>query len=135
MKYIKEIPEFDILDMDRTFAVIYLDGKVYESDIDHQACLLEIFPHIAEQYGWNMELEEDRAKAIHYTDKAFRDGELFGFDVLESDNEKFLVSHYPQSLENENCYLSMNKYANMYNMSLATYTNPEKLGNICMLVE
>ena len=135
IKFKKEIPEFDILDMDRTFAVIYLDGKVYESDCDHQVCLLEMFPNIAKQNGWNINSEKDREKMIHFTDEAFREGRLSGFDVFESLEEKYLISHYPQSLEKEDCYMQMSRYAQDNNLELATFTNPDKLGNICMLVE
>ena len=89
---------WELLDADRTCAIILYDGKIYEDDNNHQSCFQTIFKNMK----FNLDDEKEMAEAIKITDKAFHDGELHGFDIFEHKDGKYLVSHYPQTLEAQN---------------------------------
>lgn len=125
---------WNILDMDRTSAVIISESNVYESEIDHQDCLLLFMKEFIEEQGWNLNNEKDHAKAIEYTDAMFREGNLHGFDVFSNCFESYFISHYPQSLENEQIFKIAQKYAKENNMKLGSFQDRNRLGNEVRLI-
>lgn len=133
MKYGKKIPY--ITDMDRTNAIILFNGKIYASDINHQCCIEDAVANVFSTRGWDMSNWSDMDKAVAYTDSAFRNNEMFGFDVYESIDEGYLVAHYPQNLEVEECFKIMNEFARKNNWILATFTKRDALStNECRVV-
>ena len=122
---------WDLLDADRTCAIIVYDGKIYEDENNHQSCFQTIFSDMS----LDLNDEKEMAIAIQMTDDAFREERLHGFDVYEHETGKFLVSHYPQTLENETIFHLMRDYAIKNELRMATYTDRNKLGNECCLIE
>lgn len=126
---------WDILDMDRTSAIIICNGNLYESEIDHQDCLMQFMADYVREQGWNLDDEKDHGNAIRYTDNAFRNGELHGFDVFSNSFESYLISHYPQTLENEDVYTIALNFAKENNMLLGSFQDRSRLGNSVKLVK
>lgn len=124
IEYGKFLP--DVIDMERTEAIILLDGNIYTSSINHQCCLEDAVADVFKSKGWNIEEEKGLGNAIRYTDNAFRNNEMFGFDVWEDGENKYLLSHYEQNLENEECYKKMKQYALEKGMILGTFICRDK---------
>lgn len=121
---------WELLDADRTCAIIIYDGKIYEDGNNHQSCLQKIFGDI----GLNLDDEKDMAEAIRITDTAFREERFHGFDIFEHENGKYIASHYPQALENEKIFNLVYEYAAKKGLQIATFTNKKKLGDECRIV-
>lgn len=121
---------WELLDAERTCAIILHNDKIYEDDNNHQSCFQTIFQNM----NFNFDDEKDMAEAIRITDEAFRNEELHGFDVYEHENGKYLISHYPQSLENKTVFRIMYEYAAKNGLCMATYTDRTRLGDECRIV-
>lgn len=128
--------EIEVYLMDRICVMIVTeDGFIYENDVNHQTCMLEMCATYWSDRGINiddMDKESEMAKAIEITDTMFRENKLFGFDVYSDLENNYLVSHYPQNLEK--CYEQVEKYAKEHDMILATFDERDRLGHNCFEV-
>lgn len=121
---------WELLDAERTCAIILYDDQIYEDDNNHQACFQTIFKNM----NFNLDDEKEMAEAIRMTDEAFRNEELHGFDIWEHKNGKYLIAHYPQALENKTVFRIMYEYATTKGLCMATYTDRTRLGDECHIV-
>ena len=113
----------DWINMNRIMAIMVIDGKWYESDINHQECLLEWQNDWCEKTGNDIDTEEGLEAAIQYTNNLFKNNEAYGFDVFEGSFgvERYIVAHYQNNLLA--CWDEIQEYAKIGDMEIGTFIN------------
>ena len=126
--------DFDANRFSRDVAVVITeDGSIYENDINHQECFLNIRRDFFEKYNIDILETSDEAydyeleQAIEVTNNLFQTNEYYGFDVFNSfaTGESYFVAHYPQNLDK--CLEVAYNYACANDLELATFTSTTNL--------
>ena len=94
------------LSYNREKAILIYNGKIYESEDNHQYALKEALEEnndSVENYVEYDNIEEDNnfiernlIELIEYTDKKSRENEIFTFDNFDN---KYLIAHYKSNLD------------------------------------
>lgn len=92
----------NILGWDRTIAFLIIDGKVYESEVNHQDCFLYYCRDIGHDLKNLLDNEEEYFNMlddlIERTYKMKCSHDAYGFDMFTNDKETILVAHDRETL-------------------------------------
>ncbi len=95
----------ETIDGDRLVAFLIVNGKVYESDIDHQECLQEYFEdtHQESPYDWDCDAENfdnEHEEAMHQTYEMKNNHTAYGFDCFDAAGLDYvLLAHDKKTLD------------------------------------
>ncbi len=94
-----------VIDGDRIEAILIIDGVVYQSDIDHQECLMEYYRTTGHKIPYNWDCDSDswnkeHEEAMHQTFQMKETHEAFGFDLFDACGlDWVLVAHDKETLD------------------------------------
>ena len=122
-------------DWERDEALILAEGKWYDG-YDHQSAMMEYMEDFWSKKGLDLENDKDFGKACGHTDLLFREGKLYGFDLMEgNDGKTYLISHYRNITQNADAMKCVLQYVKEHGVIFGYYTDNEKLGDKCELVD
>ena len=90
---------------DRLIAFLIIDGKVYQSDSDHQECLEEYYKDngIASEFDWESDnIDEVKEIAIKKTISMRESHTAYGFDLFELVDGRYVLLAYDEETFNKN---------------------------------
>lgn len=109
---------------DRLFAILIIDGKVYESELNHQDCLELYFIENNIPFSFDYKNDFDNAlnEAEKYTSVMKEEHKMYGFDVF--DGSQFgiiLVANDKETYKSNEEWFR--KYAMEHNYAMAYFVN------------
>lgn len=89
-----------LIDGDRLIAFLIIDGRVYESDCDHQECLAMYYEDIGKTPEIDCSSEKFHEKAVKVTYELKESHEAYGFDLFQTYSDEYiLLAHDKETMD------------------------------------
>ena len=113
----------DLAEYSRMIAIMVAGGKMYLGD-DHQDCFEQYCEDIGVSSGFDWsdpDFDKVFAEAVEKTAALFEDEneDIYGFDVFEREDTRYLTAHFPSNMEA--CFELLKEFAEEHGYILGSF--------------